>query len=117
MSGNGNEDWLISKPITLAGYKNYYLSFETDGRASVQSDQLEVYVTDNYTGSLDPKNWTKLNPTLDPDMSKFAPFVNSGKLDISNFAGKNVVVAFKYTSTDTASATWELDNVKVRGRK
>jgi hypothetical protein len=50
-------------------------------------------------------------------MSKFAPFVNSGKLDISNFAGKNVVVAFKYTSTDTASATWELDNVKVRGRK
>lgn len=117
MSGNGNEDWLISKPITLAGYKNYYLSFETDGRASVQSDQLEVYVTDNYTGSLDPKNWTKLNPTLDSDMSKFAPFVNSGKLDISNFAGKNVVVAFKYTSTDTASATWELDNVKVRGRK
>ena len=50
-------------------------------------------------------------------MSKFAPFVNSGKLDISNFAGKNVVVAFKYTSTATASATWELDNVKVRGRK
>lgn len=117
MSGNGNEDWLISKPITLAGYKNYYLSFETDGRASVQSDQLEVYVTDNYTGSLDPKNWTKLNPTLDSDMSKFAPFVSSGKLDISNFAGKNVVVAFKYTSTATASATWELDNVKVRGRK
>lgn len=117
MSGNGNEDWLISKPITLAGYKNYYLSFETDGRASVQSDQLEVYVTDNYTGSLDPKNWTKLNPILDSDMTKFAPFVNSGKLDISNFAGKNVVVAFKYTSTATASATWELDNVKVRGRK
>ena len=117
MSGNGNEDWLISKPITLAGYKNYYLSFETDGRASVPSNPLEVYVTDNYTGSLDPKNWTKLNPTLDSDMSKFAPFVNSGKLDISNFAGKNVVVAFKYTSTDTASATWELDNVKVRGRK
>lgn len=117
MSGNGNEDWLISKPITLAGYKNYYLSFETDGRASVQSDQLEVYVTDNYTGSLDPKNWTKLNPILDSDMTKFAPFVSSGKLDISNFAGKNVVVAFKYTSTATASATWELDNVKVRGRK
>ncbi len=33
---------LISKPITLAGYKNYYLSFETDGRASVPSNPLEV---------------------------------------------------------------------------
>ena len=117
MSGNGNEDWLISKPITLAGYKNYYLSFETDGRASVPSNPLEVYVTENYTGNYATTTWTKLNPILDPDLSKFAPFVNSGKLDISNFAGKNVVVAFKYTSTATASATWELDNVKVRGRK
>ncbi|MEZ7527234.1 DUF5689 domain-containing protein [Cloacibacterium normanense] len=117
MSGNGNEDWLISKAITLTGYKNYYLSFETDGRASVPSNPLEVYVTDNYTGNYATTTWTKLNPTLDPDMTKFAPFVNSGKLDISNFAGKNVVVAFKYTSTATASATWELDNVKVRGRK
>ena len=117
MSGNGNEDWLISKPITLAGYKNYYLSFETDGRASVPSNPLEVYVTDNYTGNYATTTWTKLNPILDSDLSKFAPFVNSGKLDISNFAGKNVVVAFKYTSTATASATWELDNVKVRGRK
>lgn len=117
MSGNGNEDWLISKPITLAGYKNYYLSFETDGRASVPSNPLEVYVTDNYTGNYATTTWTKLNPILDSDLNKFAPFVNSGKLDISNFAGKNVVVAFKYTSTATASATWELDNVKVRGRK
>ncbi|MPL56484.1 hypothetical protein SDC9_01970 [bioreactor metagenome] len=117
MSGNGNEDWLISKAITLTGYKNYYLSFETDGRASVPSNPLEVYVTDNYTGNYATTTWTKLNPILDPDMTKFAPFVNSGKLDISNFAGKNVVVAFKYTSTATASATWELDNVKVRGRK
>jgi hypothetical protein len=117
MSGNGNEDWLISKPITLAGYKNYYLSFETDGRASVPSNPLEVYVTDNYTGNYATTTWTKLNPILDSDLSKFAPFVSSGKLDISNFAGKNVVVAFKYTSTATASATWELDNVKVRGRK
>ena len=117
MSGNGNEDWLISKPITLAGYKNYYLSFETDGRASVPSNPLEVYVTDNYTGNYATTTWTKLNPILDSDLSKFAPFVNSGKLDISNFAGKNVVVAFKYTSTATASATWEVDNVKIRGRK
>ena len=117
MSGNGNEDWLISKAITLTGYKNYYLSFETDGRASVPSNPLEVYVTDNYTGNYATTTWTKLNPILDSDLSKFAPFVNSGKLDISNFAGKNVVVAFKYTSTATASATWELDNVKVRGRK
>ena len=58
--GNGNEDWLISKTNYTSGYKNYYLSFETDGRASVPSNPLEVYVTDNYTGNVDPNGWTKL---------------------------------------------------------
>lgn len=116
MSGNGNEDWLISNPIALNGYSKYYLSFETDGRASVPANPLEVYVTDNYTGNYATTTWLKLNPVLDPDLTKFAPFVNSGKLDISSFAGKNVVIAFKYTSTASASATWEIDNVKVRGK-
>ena len=109
-----NEDWLVSKPIALSGYNSYSLTFETDARYA--GNTLEVYVTDNYTDFANTA-WTKLNPTLDTDLSKFSPFVNSGKIDISAYKNKNIVVAFKYTSTATASATWEVDNVKVRGRK
>lgn len=111
---NINEDWLVSKPIALAGYKTYSLSFETDGRFT--GNPLEVYVTDNYTGTPSTTSWTKLNATLDPDLTKYSPFVSSGSIDISSFAGKNVVVAFKYTSTATTATAWELDNVKIRGK-
>lgn len=115
-SGNNvNEDWLISKAISLNGYKTYSLSFETDGRFT--GNPLEVYVTDNYTGTPSTTTWTRLNATLDPDLTKYSPFVSSGSIDISAFAGKNVVVAFKYTSTSTAATAWEIDNVKVKGKK
>lgn len=109
-----NEDWLVSKPIALSGYTSYSLTFETDARYA--GNTLEVYVTDNYT-DVATTAWTKLNPTLDTDLSKFSPFVNSGKIDVSAYKNKNIVVAFKYTSTTAASSTWEVDNVKIRGRK
>lgn len=112
---NINEDWLVSKPVALTGYKTYSLSFETDGRFI--GNPLEVYLTDNYTGTPSTSSWTKLNATLDPDLTKYSPFVSSGSIDISSFAGKNVVVAFKYTSTATTATAWELDNVKIRGKQ
>lgn len=114
-SSNVNEDWLVSKPIALTGYNTYSLSFETDGRYT--GNPLEVYVTDNYTGNTATTNWTKLNATIDTDLTKFSPFVSSGSIDVSSFSGKNLVIAFKYTSTATNSTTWELDNIKIKGKK
>lgn len=116
--GSANEDWLVSKKITIPStYKEVFFSFETDGR-NVGS-LLEVYVTDNYTGSVSTTSWTKTNPALDTDLANFAGFVNSGKVDISSFKGKDIVVAFKYTSTSTSvpSTTWEVDNFAVKGAK
>ena len=115
---SANEDWLVSKKITIPStYKEVFFSFETDGRYS--GNPLEVYVTDNYTGSVSTTSWTKTNPALDTDLASFAGFVNSGKVDISSFKGKDIVVAFKYTSTSTSvpSTTWEVDNFAVKGTK
>jgi hypothetical protein len=36
-------------------------------------------------------------------------------LDVSAAAGQNLYIAFKYTSTSSGSATYELDNVLVSG--
>ena len=116
--GSANEDWLVSKKITIPStYKEVFFSFETDGRYS--GNPLEVYVTDNYTGSVSTTSWTKTNPALDTDLASFAGFVNSGKVDVSSFKGKDIVVAFKYTSTSTSvpSTTWEVDNFAVKGTK
>ena len=101
---SANEDWLVSKKITIPStYKEVFFSFETDGRYS--GNPLEVYVTDNYTGSVSTTSWTKTNPALDTDLASFAGFVNSGKVDVSSFKGKDIVVAFKYTSVSGTSTT------------
>lgn len=111
-----NEDWLISNAISLKGYKDVFFSFETDGRFS--GNPLEVYVTDNYTGDVKTTSWTKAsNAIFDTDLAGFAGFVSSGKISLANFAGKDIRVAFKYTSVNGSSTTWELDNFEVKGVK
>lgn len=118
MDGNRsvNEDWLVSKNIPVAaGYKETFLTFETDGRFA--GFPLEIYVTENYTGSIATTAWTKKAAVLDTDLNAFGGFVNSGKIDLSEFKGKNLVLAFKYTSSAGASTTWEIDNVEVKGIK
>lgn len=39
-------------------------------------------------------------------------FVNVGPVDLSAYVGQTINVAFKYTSTTSAAATWELKNFK-----
>lgn len=111
-----NEDWLVlSRPIALNGYSGYFLTFETDARFTGNS--LEVYATSNYTGTPSTTSWTRLQATLDDDLAGFNGWVNSGRVDLKDFAGKNVVIAFKYTSVNGASTTWEVDNFTVKGTK
>ena len=112
-----NDDWLISKKwaIPATGYQKVYFSFETDG--NYQGNPLEVYVTDNYTGDVKTTNWTKVNAVLDTDLGGFNGFVNSGLIDVSAFKGKDLIVAFRYTSVQGASTRWEVDNFSVKGLK
>ena len=115
-----NEDWLISKKIAIpSDYSAISFSFETDGRYNSDPNvpSLEVYVTDNYTGSVDPNNWTKKTVKLDTDLNAYAGFVGTGKIDVTEFKGKDLVVAFRYRSVAGFSTTWELDNFSVKGMK
>lgn len=115
-SRQANEDWLISNAISLTGYKDTFFQFETDGRYS--GNPLEVYITENYTGDVNTTNWIKAdNAIFDTDLSNFNGFVGSGRISLANFEGKSIRIAFKYTSVQGASTTWELDNVEVKGYK
>ena len=109
-----NEDWLISKEISLTGYATYFLNFDSDVRYN--GNVLEVYITENYTNNPSTTTWTKLNATLDTNSGAFG-FANSGNIDLSSYAGKNIRLAYKYISTNSAASTWEVDNVKIAGKK
>ena len=111
-----NEDWLVSNEINLTGYNGYSFSFDSDGRASTPGNPLEVYITENFSGNPSTTTWTKVNAPIDTALGGFA-FFNSGKINIDSYANKKIRIAFKYTSTTTASTTWEVDNLKVSGSK
>ena len=78
---------------------------------------LEVYASSDYSGG-DPStdgNWTELSVTLDTDSSSWSSWTDSGNIDLSSYTGGNVYIAFKYVSTSSGSATYEIDNVLVVG--
>lgn len=111
---NANEDWLISKAVSLVGKTKAAVSFTTDVRYS--GPALQVFATENYTGNPATTTWVALSPSLDTNTGAFGDWVSSGNVDLSAFLGKNVRIAFKYTSTTSAAATWEVDDFKIKGQ-
>ncbi|MFN3752688.1 DUF5689 domain-containing protein [Flavobacterium sp.] len=112
---NANDDWLISPAINTAGLSSGTLSFDNASRFA--GNLLEVYISTNYTSGNAPSTatWTLLTgATLDTNINAYV-WTNSGGLNISSYLGANIHVAFRYTSTTTASRTWEVDNVKIVG--
>lgn len=110
---NANEDWLISKPVSLVGKTKAALSFISDVRYAGNS--LQIYATDNYTGNPATTTWFLLPATLDSNNLAFGDWVSSGNVSLNAFLGKNVRIAFKYTSTTFSAATWQIDEFKIKG--
>jgi hypothetical protein len=112
---NVNEDWLITSQIDLSSLSTVTLNFQSVVRYSGPS--LQVYISSDYSGgnpSLDG-NWEELSVVLDTDDSSWSSWTDSGNVDLSSYAGSNVYIGFKYISTSSNSATYEIDNVLVTG--
>ena len=112
---NSNEDWLITSAIDLTSLTTVTLNFQSVVRYSGPS--LEVYVSTDYSGG-NPStdgNWQELSVILDTDDSSWSSWTDSGNVDLSSFSGANVFIGFKYISTTSNSATYEIDNVLITG--
>lgn len=118
--GVNNEDWLISPSIDLSTNSFAVLSFQTSTRYA--GSALEVYVSTDYSsGAPSTATWTQLTgfnlPVWTSGSYTSWSLGNSGGIDISSFTGNsNVRVAFKYRSTTSSAAEWEVDNVKILGQ-
>ncbi len=111
---NVNEDWLISKAIDLSAYSSR-VSFSFESIKRYNGSDIEVYFSTNYNGG-NPNTdgtWTQLNPTLDTDINNWNSWTNSGNLDASVAAGGSLFIAFKYISTSSESATFQIDNIEL----
>jgi len=103
------ESWLVSPAIALTNAAT--LKFDQAVNYASPDGALAVMVSTNYDGDVNTATWTELSLSQWPAGNNWT-FINS-TADLSQFAGQSVTIAFKYTSTTSASATWEVKNFVV----
>lgn len=116
-----NEDWLVSPVLNLSQANNTKLTFShTRGNAAVMNAGVtegwySVFATANYTGNPATTTWIELEG-LNQNITTAWQYISSGELIIPEVAkSASSRIAFRYKSSATQSATWEIKNVKVTG--
>ncbi|MBQ4138455.1 MAG: choice-of-anchor J domain-containing protein, partial [Muribaculaceae bacterium] len=106
--------WLITPALDIKNAKSKILTFRTqvNGYGSTTS-HFEVYVLN----SLDPTTASKrvqLNPAIAvAPSSGYSSWVESGDLDLSEFADGSYYIGFRFEAKQDANyATWCVDDVK-----
>lgn len=100
-----SESWLVSPELSLADVKSAVLSFEhAHNYAGTASEELTLWITETSA-----ENWKQLTIDKYGEQFKFVAV----SVDLASYLGKTVKFAFKYVSTTSAAATWEIKNVKV----
>ena len=108
------DSWLITPPLDIKNATGTTLTFRTEVNAyGSTTTQFEVYLLN----ALDPSAATvkvKLNPVLaTAPASGYSDWVESGELDLSQWADGVYYIGFRYYATRDANyATWCLDDVK-----
>lgn len=101
-----SEGWLISPVLKLANAKTATLAFEHAFKFGSSADlTLQVKEVGQTT-------WTAVTIPTYPTGNDWI-FVPSGDIDLSNYVNKSIQFAFKYTSTPSSSAKWEIKNIKL----
>ena len=105
------ESWLVSPAIALTGVNAATLKFDQAVNYASPQGALSVMISTDFNGEVLQSTWTELNLSQWPSGSDWT-FINS-TADLSQYVGQSVTIAFRYTSSTTASATWEVKNFVV----
>ena len=105
------ESWLVSPAISLEGVNAATLKFDNAVNYASPTGALSMMISTNYSGDVTTATWNELSLDQWPAGNNWT-FITS-TADLANYVGQTVTIAFKYTSTASASATWEVKNVVV----
>lgn len=110
-----NEDWLISPSYSTMGITNAVLSFDHAAKYGSPSTELHVMVSTDYNGAnFATATWTELTVPNWPSGADWT-FISSGDIDMNAYLNQaNVRIAFKYTSSASSGATWEVKALNIR---
>ena len=111
-----NEDWLISPEMDWTNFDELYFKFMS--AMNYTGPDLQLFLSQDYDGSGNPNDFTWLEITSDYTWSDGSwNWVASGDGDLVSYEYPTAYLAFKFTNTTEGSATWELDDLMVYGKK
>ena len=110
-NGGVNEQWCISPAFSLEQYSDVSLSFRNAMKFT--GPDMELFFSNNYDGE-DPAtaDWTALEYVKSEGNYVWA---ESGAISLDGFTGTDCYIGFKYTSTETEAASWEIDDILLIG--
>ena len=108
-----SESWLVSSEIDLSEAQNPVLKFDfafnfLNGNNA--ADFMKVKVSTDYAGDVKTATWTDL--TYDGSKFNGWNFI-AQNVDLAQYAGKKITLAFAYTSTDQCAPTAEIKNLAI----
>ena len=108
-SAKASESWLISPEFSLTGATSPVLSFDhaINYAKGTAAEALTLWVKESTA-----TEWTQVTIPSYPASDSWT-FYPAGSADLSAYVDKTIQIAFKYTSTTSIAATWEVKNVKV----
>jgi len=120
---NANEDWFISPELDMSGLDNVKISFShARGPApminvGVAQGWYKVFATSGYTGNPATTAWVEVTG-VNQNITDGWQYISSGEVTVPTSAlSPQTRIAFRYMSSNTQSATWEIKNVKVTGEE
>jgi hypothetical protein len=113
--------WMVAPQIDLSVASSPFITFESAAGYD-NGATLQFFVSNDYTGSATPwtNTWIEKSFTRPPVVtSGYSNFVSSGIIDLSEFIGNTIFVAWVVKGADLAgtasdkTTTWEVDNVLI----
>ena len=110
------EAWLVTPAIDLSVANSVAtLRFSTKD-AFNNGEGLTVFVSTDFTGNVENATWEELPATIATGSSSgyASSFTNSGDIDLSEYIGDDVYIAFRYSGdTNVVTTTYQIDNISV----
>jgi len=111
-----NEDWLVSPEIEITGFEIVTLNMkQAINYLNGQNEQIDILVSTDYSGDVSTATWTSIKSKIIMPVGNNWDWVESGDVDLSEYAEQSIYLAFKYLSSTTNAATWEITSVKIFG--
>lgn len=107
-----SESWLISPEIDLTGVSETVLTFEHVINKWPDADYAKANCT--LWGRTAGGSWKQITIPQYTGNDSWT-FGASGEISLASFEGSKMQLAFKYTSEDDKSGTWEVKNLVLNG--